>query len=320
MAANEDRTLLLEVDELSGALNYASVDIPSAQRSQLQAGPAEHDDEPGTSGMNTENHHYIGEKQVIGTRFLSDPCELPHVCTPSTVANLALRTSYKVLRDLRSDPNASSKPPLRHYLDTIRSIDQDATLENDLRVRVVDEYRGDGFSHKKRAIRKACSTGHTNPVTMDNIPSYLANLWDGSAFLQVKEHGMHVYISDSSIEKACKNALSVLVADAVHSKAPRCVKKGSQLYVIHGVCRGGFDVPLLYAIMEKKDKQAYETVLTQLKTHLLRFGADLDGLHIVVDYKRAAIAAIRTIFERSTLQGCSFHLALAWKGGEMRSG
>ncbi|CAJ0598398.1 unnamed protein product [Cylicocyclus nassatus] len=277
MAANEDRTLLLEVDELSGALNYASVDIPSGHRHEVPERPLR---------IAPRLHAFNSSKPSIENIIQGNTAE----------------TSF--MRQIETK--------LGHYLDTIRSIDQDATLENDLRVRVVDEYRGDGFSHKKRAIRKACSTGHTNPVTMDNIPSYLANLWDGSAFLQVKEHGMHVYISDSSIEKACKNALSVLVADAVHSKAPRCVKKGSQLYVIHGVCRGGFDVPFLYAIMEKKDKQAYETVLTQLKTHLLRFGADLDGLHIVVDYERAAIAAIRTIFERSTLQGCSFHLALAW--------
>ncbi|CAJ0602174.1 unnamed protein product [Cylicocyclus nassatus] len=216
-----------------------------------------------------------------------------------------------MLQDLRNDPKASSRPPLRHWLNTIRQLDRNATLEEDLRAHVVDEFRGEGYSHKKRAIRKACGSGHTDAVTMDSVPSYLANLSDGSPFLQVKERGMHVYISDASVEKACKNGLSVLVADGVHSKAPRCIKKGSQLYVIHGVCRGGFDVPLLYAIMEKKDKQSYETVLSHLKTHLLRFGA-VDGLQVVVDYEKAAIAAIRTVFERSAVQGCAFHLALAW--------
>ncbi|VDK73550.1 unnamed protein product [Cylicostephanus goldi] len=93
------------------------------------------------------------------------------------------------------------------------------------------------------------------------------------------------------LQKACKNALSVLVANSVHSKAPRCVKKGSQLYVVHGVVRGGFDVLLLYGLRDS---------FAQLKTRLLRFGADLEGMRILVDYERLAIAAIRTTDLRAT--------------------
>ncbi|CAJ0603625.1 unnamed protein product [Cylicocyclus nassatus] len=43
--------------------------------------------------------------------------------------------------------------------------------------------------------------------------------------------------------------------------------------------------------MEKKDKQSFEAVLSELKNYLLRFGAELDGLQIMVDYERAAIVA-----------------------------
>ncbi|KIH68270.1 hypothetical protein ANCDUO_01398 [Ancylostoma duodenale] len=64
--------------------------------------------------------------------------------------------------------------------------------------------------------------------------------------------------------------------------------------------------------MESKKREAYEKVLGHLKNRLVGFGMDLGSLRLVLDFEKAAIAAARTVFRESELQGCAFHLALSW--------
>ncbi|KAL6731483.1 hypothetical protein Aduo_002344 [Ancylostoma duodenale] len=65
---------------------------------------------------------------------------------------------------------------------------------------------------------------------------------------------MHKYYSQEIITKAVNNGLFALVADGVHKLNPRSKKlapirmEEGQLYTKHGVCRGGFEVPLLFAV------------------------------------------------------------------------
>ncbi|KHJ81942.1 hypothetical protein OESDEN_18368, partial [Oesophagostomum dentatum] len=138
-----------------------------------------------------------------------------------------------------------ARPVLLHIkVQTFRE-NQDHQYE-ELRVRVEDAYRGEGYEQKRSIISRCkmieCVLYHHayNPfravnanrtkVSMAQVPSYLANLWDGTTFLHLLRNGLHVYFSETVIEKACRNGLTVLVADGVHSKAPNGPRRGAQLY------------------------------------------------------------------------------------------
>ncbi|KHJ85245.1 hypothetical protein OESDEN_15033 [Oesophagostomum dentatum] len=116
----------------------------------------------------------------------------------------------------------------------------------------------------------------------------------------------------ATYEKACKNGLGILVADGIHSKSPKGLPRSSQLYVVHGVCGADIDAPILFAIMEKRTQDAYKIVFGALREHLTRFGLNLSDLRVVMDYEKASINAARATFQESIIQGCAFHLALAW--------
>ncbi|KHJ90610.1 hypothetical protein OESDEN_09545 [Oesophagostomum dentatum] len=217
----------------------------------------------------------------------------------------------QMLQKIRAETSISSTHPIQHYMEQMKKLDQDQSLEDELRVKVIDEFRGDGYVQKRRAISRATNK-HRVQVTMESVPRFLANLSDGAPFLQLSREGLHVYFAAVAIEKACKNGLHTLIADGVHSKAPKGLRHGSQVYVIHGVCSGSVDVPLVYSIMERKTREQYEMVLAPLRDQLIRFGANLNELRVILDYEKAAIAAVRNTFHQSEVQGCAFHLALAW--------
>lgn len=68
---------------------------------------------------------------------------------------------------------------------------------------------------------------------------------------------MHIYYSEKIIRKACENGLDTLIADGIVSMHPNQREKNGQLYTIHGVCNGKVNVPLLYAITNKKTEFIY---------------------------------------------------------------
>lgn len=73
-------------------------------------------------------------------------------------------------------------------------------------------------------------------------------------------------------QKAWKNGLQAVVADGVHNKAPRDLLRKAQLYVVHGVCNGDVDVPLIYAILGSKNCEHYEKLLGHLKDLIVILG------------------------------------------------
>ncbi|VDN27432.1 unnamed protein product [Cylicostephanus goldi] len=67
----------------------------------------------------------------------------------------------------------------------------------------------------------------------------------------------------------------------------------------------------LYAITTKKDVRTYELIFAQLKKEMERAGP-AGRLRIVPDNKRASSGAARKVPPTASVEGCAFHLAVAW--------
>ncbi|RCN49965.1 hypothetical protein ANCCAN_04001 [Ancylostoma caninum] len=141
-----------------------------------------------------------------------------------------------MVQRIREDSFNAGGAPLKQWISCMRQwLEQDPSLGTEM-----------CYKQKcKHDLVRATNAHRDKLVTMEKVLSYLANLWDGSTFLQELLPRMHIYYSDLCLEKACRNGLRALVADGVHSKAPRGLKRNSQLYVVHGVCDGGVDVTCL---------------------------------------------------------------------------
>ncbi|EYC18564.1 hypothetical protein Y032_0027g1588 [Ancylostoma ceylanicum] len=111
-------------------------------------------------------------------------------------------------------------------------------------------------------------------ATMDHIPDRLSRLPDGSMFVQRLEPTLHVYYNSNTVQMAAGSGLHALIADKVHSFQPRQLKRKGQLYTVHGICRNGVEVPLLYAISSKKTEQAFSDASVQGCTFPLGAGLE----------------------------------------------
>ncbi|RCN35254.1 hypothetical protein ANCCAN_18895, partial [Ancylostoma caninum] len=131
-------------------------------------------------------------------------------------------------------------------------------------------------------------------------------------------------------QKAVNNGLLALVADGVHKLNPRTERRApermeeGQLYTIHGVYRGGFEVPLLFAVTRNKSEDDYVTIFGKMKEAVQAVPSDTPNtepqLRIVVDFKMAAINAARAVFPLSSTEGCAWHLTQAWVRNRNRLG
>ncbi|EYC31937.1 hypothetical protein Y032_0003g1316 [Ancylostoma ceylanicum] len=165
----------------------------------------------------------------------------------------------------------------------------------------------------RSAIKRVLKTHRSDETvaTMDHIPDSLSRLPDGSMFVHRLEPTLHVYYNSNTVQMAARSGLYALVADGVHSFQPRQLKRKGQLYTVHGVCRNGVEVPLLYAISSKEREQVYTTIFRHIKDE---FNASVfpANLRVVLDFEKASINAVKRVFPDDTVQGCASHLAQAW--------
>ncbi|EYB88407.1 hypothetical protein Y032_0248g99 [Ancylostoma ceylanicum] len=275
--------------------------------------------------------------KVINQEFISDPTCLDHHpdCRPlRTAHNLVERTVYEFYHNIRADASFAGKKvkPLWHQ--QARIIKEKAAAEGELGPEMIQHHNKKGHISRRDSIRRAVRVHEVREVqaTMEWIPNHLQFLWDGSLFVHRLEPTLHVYYNRSTIQvsinpsqicasprppkrftvllqMAAQNGLHALVADGVHSFQPRQLKRGGQLYTIHGVCSNGVEVPLLYAISSRKTQQVYEIIFRHIRDEL---PAIPSNLRIVLDFERASIQAVKRVFPTATVQGCAFHLAQAW--------
>ncbi|KAK6040569.1 hypothetical protein COOONC_21927 [Cooperia oncophora] len=140
---------------------------------------------------------------------------------------------------------------------------------------------------------RAINSLNGRAVTLEHIPDDLAMLSNGRRFLQEQGPEVHVYYSEETIEMACCTGLYAIVADGVHTKQP----KELQLYCVHGVCDGGVEVPLLYAMAAHKTEDVYTKIFGHLKDLFEKYRPrPVQRLRIVLDFEKASIAAARRLF------------------------
>ncbi|KAL6739521.1 hypothetical protein Aduo_012963 [Ancylostoma duodenale] len=129
-------------------------------------------------------------------------------------------------------------------------------------------------------------------------------------FVYRLEPTLYVYYNSNTVQMASRNGLHTLVADGVHSFQPRQLKRKDQLYIVHGVCRNGVEVPLPHAFSSKKTEQVYTTIFRHLRDE---FNASVypANLSVVLDFEKASIKAAKRVFLGATVQSCAFHSARA---------
>ncbi|VDM83903.1 unnamed protein product [Strongylus vulgaris] len=104
---------------------------------------------------------------------------------------------------------------------------------------------------------------------------------------------IHIYMSQGIVQRAVDNGLFALVGDGIHQLNPRS-KHGAgvriedgQVYTVHGICRGGYEIPLLFAIMRNKREQDYVLIFEKLRAFLEAANAELANpqLRFIMDFE-----------------------------------
>ncbi|RCN30103.1 hypothetical protein ANCCAN_24130 [Ancylostoma caninum] len=261
--------------------------------------------------------------KVVGDDFMVDPCSLGHECTPkefrrdkgnriaysvsSIIIYFALRTVvnlFQVVNDIRANPMYAGRPPRQVFeqkLDVSKLLYGEDTAMG---------LYASGYEQRRQAISRAINSLNDRVVTLENIPEEFSFLSDGTRFVQEQDPEVHIYYSERTIEKACTNGLFALVADGVHTKQPKSL---TQLYCVHGVCDGGVEVQLLYALTARKTEGTYRRIFGYLQAILERYRPrPHQRLRVVLDFEKASINAAKSVCTHSIVQGCAFHLSQAW--------
>ncbi|CAJ0588990.1 unnamed protein product [Cylicocyclus nassatus] len=246
-------------------------------------------------------------KEVIGDEFLSNTCSIAHICTPVPYAkDKDNRLAYEVVCDIKSNQLYAGRCPRQVYEEALSKTDE--LYDED----VVMAFYGEGYSQRRQTISRAINTFKDREVTLQNIPDDLVFLQDGTRFVHVHvmEPQLHIYYSEKTIQKTCANDLFAVVADGVHSNQP---KNLAQLYCVHGVCAGGVEVPLVYALTARKHEATYRRIFKCLQNNFELFRPrPMQRLRVVLDFEHAAINAAYSLFPDAVVQGCSFHLPQSW--------
>ncbi|CAJ0590617.1 unnamed protein product [Cylicocyclus nassatus] len=72
-------------------------------------------------------------------------------------------------------------------------------------------------------------------------------------------------------DKACRIGLYALMANGMFTLHPKELGRHAQLYCVHAVCSGGVDVPVLFAIIQKRTEREYRVMFKHLKDQLDKF-------------------------------------------------
>ncbi|XP_015376918.1 PREDICTED: uncharacterized protein LOC107171199, partial [Diuraphis noxia] len=97
--------------------------------------------------------------------------------------------------------------------------------------------------------------------------------------------------------------------DGTFSAAPSFNRECQQLYVIMGITfNTGF--PIAFALMSRKTVRAYNALFKRL----LEIEPQWTPQTIIVDFERAAMVSLKTIFNNVSIRGCWFHSSQAlWR-------
>ncbi|XP_076054433.1 uncharacterized protein LOC143033115 [Oratosquilla oratoria] len=118
-----------------------------------------------------------------------------------------------------------------------------------------------------------------------------------------------IFSSDAAIEKLGTTRESFM--DGTFSMAPLLFE---QVYIIR-VPLSTSHISVVYALLERKNKETYEEMLSVLLRKCEHRGIFPEPEHIMVDFEQAVHQAITTTFDGEVSpRGCSYHLTQAtWR-------
>src|SRR6218665_1018683 len=77
----------------------------------------------------------------------------------------------------------------------------------------------------------------------------------------------------------------------------------SQVFVVMAN-RGGFVLPVLYALLPNKEGETYHQIFHAIS----ELWPNLNPTSVSIDFEQAVIRAVRATFPNSSIHGCLFHL------------
>ncbi|CAJ0597558.1 unnamed protein product [Cylicocyclus nassatus] len=214
---------------------------------------------------------------------------------------------YKKLQEIRNDPNFADAVVWKVWQDILDAFSHMPNFSLEEVREIMDEYHQEGYCKRKNYIEM-----HDRPMaSLDDVPN-LRTLKDRTTFLQVSSPGLYIYYSKTTIQKVVENGLTALIADGIHKLPPKAFEDDGQLCIVHGVCNGGIDVPLVHVLTRRKNESVHDKVFGMIKQELTELRVDCRRLRIIIDFERAALVGIKNHFPEGCVEGCSFHLAQAW--------
>ncbi|XP_064467392.1 uncharacterized protein LOC135378319 [Ornithodoros turicata] len=154
--------------------------------------------------------------------------------------------------------------------------------------------------------------------SVDAILPQLKVSHDGEPFLRFEERTegrrMLIFFADKDLEGL--QAAEYVLGDGNFKFNPPEFHNPGQFYTLHVVVKAH---PFLYALMQRMDRAAYETLFTVLRDGLIRKFGHVHTLSTSVtwlfDFEMAAILAVKTVSSGTQgapkVHGCAFHYAKA---------
>ena len=156
-----------------------------------------------------------------------------------------------------------------------------------------------------RRIRQKEQAAPPNPKTLLEliIPDDYRSTFDGKPFLLFDsgpvENRILIFSTQKNLQllQKCEHWF----ADGTFSTSPNLFY---QIYTVHGIQFNNV-FPSIFALLPNKTETTYVNFYNALKT----LNESLNPNSIMVDFEKAAINAIQSVFTNTSVRGCFFHLS-----------
>lgn len=143
--------------------------------------------------------------------------------------------------------------------------------------------------------------------SLDNLKSTIVTNRQ-EEFLLVNDRNMNIIIfsCETNLRHLCK--CSKIFMDGTFKYCP---KYFLQVFTIHGFCNGHY-TPLVFCLLKNKASDTYQNCFNLLISKCADLCLQLQPSEIVIDFEKAIHIAVNTVWERTKIVGCRFHISQAW--------
>lgn len=230
----------------------------------------------------------------------------PHSCSPNEDADSASVLSRRFMYEVSTEVRRSRKRPREAFDEAVSSVhERFHEYEDDVQRGIQANLNsGYGFASKRRALSR---NRHHNSLKGNIIDAILPELRitkDSSTFLQLecKTEGRRLllFYADKDLEALVN--VDYILGDGNFKYNPTEFHNPGQLYTLHVVVKGEAH-PVVYALMQSFDVQAYEVLFGALKASIVNkyghAGTLATSTTWLFDYESAAIQAVNNTFQTS---------------------